>query len=118
MPVLARRRHRQVDECRVDLQRAVTGVHEDERLDPLGRTERQHLGDHPAHRVAEQHEPVPVQRVGQRQQVGGEDVEVVGGLVGRLRAAAVAPQVGRDHVPAERRRAARRSPRSRSRAPV
>ena len=101
MPCSRARRHRQVDDALLDLQRAVAGVHQDQGLDPLRRTQRQHLGDHPAHRVAEQHEPLPAQRVGQRQQVGGEEVEVVGGLVGRLRTGAVTAEVGRDDVPAE-----------------
>ena len=91
---------RPLGQRRVDRHRAVARVHQDEGLEPLRRIQGHDLGHHPAHRVAEEAEPVPAQPVGQRQHVGGEQVEGVVPLAVGLVALTVAPQVGRDHVPA------------------
>ena len=73
-------------------------VHQHERAEPLGHRQREVLGDHAAHRVAEQREPVPAELVDQPAGVVRERRERVVRLLGRLTARPVAPVVGRDDV--------------------
>ena len=78
--------------------RAGRRVEQDEGVDALGVREHEAASDHPAHRVAEEREPLEVERVGDRERVGGEPVERVGGDVGGLVAGAVPAMVEEHHV--------------------
>jgi len=78
-----------LDELAVDRgDGTVRGVHEHERLETVRRGDRDAPGDHAAHRVAEQPDPLLTEVVGDRQDVGGHAVERV--VVGRLRLGALA----------------------------
>ena len=83
----------------VDARRPAVGrVHEHERGDAVGHRQREVLGDHAAHRVAQQREAVPPERVDEPAGVVGERRQRVVPLLGRLAAGAVAPVVRRDRV--------------------
>ncbi len=100
--LLAQHLHCQLGQRRVDaVGRRRARVHEDQRRNPLRVVEHDVEHRHATHRVAEHDESVPAERVGQRQDVGREDLERVRRLVVRFVAVPVAPQVGRHRVPPE-----------------
>ena len=77
----------------------VTGVHQHERVETLRRAESHCLRDESTHRVPQEREVGPVQLIGERQGVAGEDGDGVGALSGRLGALAVPAVVRCDGVP-------------------
>jgi len=83
----------------------MVGVHEDHPPDPMGLSSHEVLHDHPAHRVADDVESLPLQNVGQPDHVEGECVEAVGVLVAGMIAVAVAAMVGSHRVEAQLREA-------------
>ena len=81
----------------------MAGVHQHQAVEPIGDAHGDHLRDHAAHRVAEQHEvrPRPPAVIGEREGIGRQQIERVLGLVGRLLGRTVPAVVERDRVPAE-----------------
>src|SRR5207248_11711010 len=98
--VLAHYRDPEVELAPVDaLRRSAARVHQHQSVEAFWVPKGRDLGNHPAHRDTEQHEALPAEGVGQRPQVVGEQVEVVGVLGRRLLAVAMAAQVGGYRVP-------------------
>jgi hypothetical protein len=72
----------------------VRGVGDDQSRDPARMPQRRRPRDRAAPVVAGQREPVPAQRIGQRQHVGDQPVDPVVRLVRRLGGAGVAALIG------------------------